>query len=102
MKSYRNEPSFIPSYRAIGILFDAKNPFVAHYVLPRVWGNERPSVVSDKSIILGLHGLNPLQIFESSGDSVGFSDKWKDGGEAISRVGFDDVTFRSSLHGMMV
>ena len=55
----------------------------------------------DESIILVLHGLNPLRILENFGDSAGFRDKWKDGGEAISQVGFND-TFRSSLHGMMV
>ena len=82
-------------------MFDAKNPFVAHYVLPWTRGNERPSAVPEESIILVLHGLNLLQILESSGDSVGFKDKWKDGDEAITRVGFDDDTFRSGLHGIM-
>ena len=60
VKAYRNKLSFIPSDRAIRILFDAKNPFVAHYVLPWARGNERQSVVQDKSIILVLHYLNPL------------------------------------------
>ena len=49
-----------------------------------------------------LHGLNPLRILESLGNGVGFRDRWKDGNEAISWVEFDDDTFRSSLHGMMV
>ena len=101
VKSFRNKSSFIPSNRAIGILFDVKNPFVAYYVLPRVRGNKRLSVVSDERIILALHGLNPLRILESSGDSARFRDRWKEGGEAISRVG-DVGTFRSGLHGMMV
>ena len=73
-----------------------KNPFVTHYVLTWAQGNERPSSVPDESIIFVLHGLNPLQILESSSDSAGFRDRWKYGGEAISRVGFDDDTFRSS------
>ena len=33
---------------------------------------------------------------------MGFKDRWKYGGEAISRVRFDDDTFRSGLHGVMV
>ena len=79
-----------------------KNPFVAHYVLPWALGNKRPSVFSDESIILGLHGLNPLQILESSVDNARFRDRWKYGGEAISRVEFDNGTFRFGLHGMLV
>ena len=102
VKAFSNKPSFIPSNRAIEILFDAKNPFVAHYVLHRARGNERPSVVLDESIILVLHGLKPLRILESSGYSAGFRDMWKDGGEAISRIGFDDDTFGSGLHEMLV
>ena len=35
VKAFSNKPSFISSNRAIEIFFDAKNPFVAHYVLPR-------------------------------------------------------------------
>ena len=31
----------------------------------------------DESIILGLHGLNPLWILESSGDSARFRDRIK-------------------------
>ena len=77
VKAFSNKLSFIPSNRAIGILFDAKNPFVAHYVLPHSRGNERPSSVPYESIILVLHDLNPLRILESSGDSVGFRDRWK-------------------------
>ena len=71
--------------------------FFAHYVLPRAQGKERPSVILDESIILVLHGLNPLRVLESSSDSAGFKDGWKDGGEAISRVGFDDGTFKSGF-----
>ena len=52
--------------------------------------------------MLGLHGLNPIRILESSGDTAGFRDRWKDDDEAISRVGFDDDTFRLGLHGIMV
>ena len=59
--------------------------------------------LGNESIILGLHGLNPLWILESSGDSSRFRDRIKkNGGDAISRVGFDDVTFRSCFHGIMV
>ena len=75
VKAFSNKLSFIPSNRAIEILFHAKNPFVAHYVLPPAWGNERLSVVPDESIILVLHGLNPLRILESSGDNAGFKDR---------------------------
>ena len=70
--------------------------------MPHAWGSERPSVFLDERIILGLHGLNPLRILESSGDNAGFKDRWKYSGEAISRVEFDNGTFRFSLHGMMV
>ena len=34
VKAFSNKPIFIPSNTAIEILFDAKNPFIAHYVLP--------------------------------------------------------------------
>ena len=60
VKAFSNKPSFILSNKAIEILFDAKNSFVSHYVLPRARGIERPSVILDESIILTLHGLNPL------------------------------------------
>ena len=102
VKAFSNKPSFILSIRAIRILFDAKNPFVSYYVLPRARGNERLSVIPDESIILVLRGLNPLWNLESSGDNVGFIDRWKYGGEAISRVGFNDDAFRLGLHGIMV
>ena len=102
VKAFTNKPSFIPRNRAIGILFDVKNPFVAHYVLPRAWGNERPSVIPEEHIILGLHGLKPLRILKSLSDIAGFRDSWKDSSEAISWVGIDVDTFRSSLHVMMV
>ena len=48
------------------------------------------------------YSLNPLGILESSGDSAGFSDRWNDGGEAISWVGFEDDIFKAGLHGMKV
>ena len=65
-------------------MFDAKNPFIAHHVLPLTRGNESPSSVPDESIILGLHGLNLLRILENACDSARFRDRWKDGGEAVS------------------
>ena len=99
VKAFSNKSSFIPSHRAIRILFDEKNLFVAHYVLPRSWGIKRPRAIPDESIILVVHDLNPLQILESSSDSAGFRDRWKDSGETISRVGFDDDTFRLGLLG---
>ena len=34
VKALSNKPGFISSNKAIKILFDAKNSFVAHYVLP--------------------------------------------------------------------
>ena len=49
-----------------------------------------------------MHSLNSLQILESSGDSVGFKERGKYGGVAISRVGFGDGIFRASNHGMKV
>ena len=49
-----------------------------------------------------MHRLNLLRILKSSGDSVGFSDRRNDGGEAIFQVGFEDDIFRASLHGMKV
>ena len=93
VKAFSKKSSFIPNNRAIRILFDVKNPFVAHYVLPQARENEKPSADSDESIILVLHDLNPLQLLESLSDSVGFRDRWKYSGEAISRVGFDNDTF---------
>ena len=39
VKALSNKASFILCNRAIKILFDAKHPFVAHYILPRSQGN---------------------------------------------------------------
>ena len=39
VKAFRNKASFIQCNRVIGILFNAKHPFVAHYILPRSQGN---------------------------------------------------------------
>ena len=49
-----------------------------------------------------MHRLNQLGILESSSNSAGFNGSLNYGGEAIFRVGFDDVIFRAGLHGMMV
>ena len=35
VKAFSNKVSFIPCNRAVGILFDTKYPFVAHYILPQ-------------------------------------------------------------------
>ena len=34
VKVFSNKASFIPCNRAVRILFDAKHPFVTHYILP--------------------------------------------------------------------
>ena len=34
VKAFSNQESFIPCNRVVGILFDAKHSFVAHYILP--------------------------------------------------------------------
>ena len=39
VKAFSNKASFIPCNRAFKILFDAKHPFVAHYILPQSRGN---------------------------------------------------------------
>ena len=39
VKAFRNKASFIPCNRADSILFNEKQPFVAHYILPWAWGN---------------------------------------------------------------
>ena len=39
VKSFSNKASFIPCNRAVRILFDAKHPFVARYILPQSQGN---------------------------------------------------------------
>ena len=82
--------------------FDAKHPFVAHYILLRSWENQSPSTVPDKSIIFFLHRLNPLGILESLGDNAWFKDSWNYSGETIFWVRFLDEIFRAGLHGMMV
>ena len=102
VKAFSNKPSFIPCSRVIGILFDAKHPFVTHYVLPQARENKRPSTIPDESIIFFLHSLNPIRILDSSDNSVRFRERRKYGGEAISRVGFSNGVFRASLHGMKV
>ena len=55
VKAFSNKANFIPSNRVVGILFDAKHPFVTHYILPRSRGNQIPSTVPDESIISFLH-----------------------------------------------
>ena len=61
VKAFSNKASFILCNRTVGILFDAKHPFVTHYILPRSGGNQSLSTVPDESI---LHRLNPLGILE--------------------------------------
>ena len=39
VKAFSNKASFMSCNRVVGILFDAKHPFVAHYILPRSRGN---------------------------------------------------------------
>ena len=39
VKASSNKANFIPCNKAIKIFFDAKHPFVAHYILPRSRGN---------------------------------------------------------------
>ena len=34
VKGFSNKASFIPCNKSVGILFDAKHPFVSHYILP--------------------------------------------------------------------
>ena len=102
VKACSNNSSFIPYSRAIKIFFDAKHLVVAHFILSRAWGNKRPSTVQDESIIFFLHSLNPLRILKSLGDSVGFRERGKYGGEVISRVGFGDGICRASLQRMKV
>ena len=38
VKAFSNKESFIPCNRAVEILFDVKQPFVAYYILPRSRG----------------------------------------------------------------
>ena len=57
VKIFSNKPSFILCNRAIRILFNAKHPFVAHYILPWAQGNQSPSTIPDESIIFFLHYL---------------------------------------------
>ena len=102
VKAFSNKTSFIACNRVVGILFDVKHPFVAYYILLQSQGNQRPSIVSDESIIFFLHRLNPLGILESLGDSAGFKDSWNYGSETIFMVGFEDDIFRVDLHGMII
>ena len=39
VKAFSNKASPMPCNRAVGILFDTKQPFVAHYILPQSWGS---------------------------------------------------------------
>ena len=82
MKAFSNKVSFISCNRADKIMFDAKYPFFAHYILPR--------------------RHNPLGVPKSLGNSAWFSEGRKHGGEAIFWVVFDDGIFSTSLHGMKV
>ena len=94
MKAFSNKVSFILRNRFVGILFDAKHPFVVHYIMPRSRGNQSLSTILDESIIFFLHRLNPLRILEILSDSTG-----NYGGEAIFWVGFEDGIFRAGLGG---
>ena len=58
VKAFSNKTSFIPCNRAVEILFDAKHPFVAHYILPQSQGNQSPSTVTDESIVFFLESLS--------------------------------------------
>ena len=77
VRAFSNKSSFISYSRAIGILFDVKHLFVAHYILPWERGNKRPSTILDESIIFFLYNLNPHRILESLGDSAGFKERGK-------------------------
>ena len=76
VKSFRNKVSFIPCNRAIGILFDVKQPFIAHYIQPKSRGNQNPSTVLDDGIIFFLHCLNPLRIWRAWAIVQGSGDSW--------------------------
>ena len=39
VKVFSNKANFIPCNSVVRILFNAKHSFVAHYILPRSWGN---------------------------------------------------------------
>ena len=39
VKAFSHKESFIPCYRVVEILFDAKHQFVAHYIFPWSRGN---------------------------------------------------------------
>ena len=39
VKAFSNKASFILCNRVVRIMFNAKHPFVAHYILPRAWEN---------------------------------------------------------------
>ena len=39
VKTFSNKESFMLCNRVIWILFDAKHPFIAHYILVWSWGN---------------------------------------------------------------
>ena len=101
MKAFNNKASFILCNKVIGILFNAKHSFVAHYFAPSR-GNQSSSIILNESIIFFLHRLNLLRILECLDDSARLRDSWNYGGKAIFRVGFEDDIFRVGLHGMMV
>ena len=79
VEAFRNKSSFILCSIAIRIFFDAKHPFVAHYILPQARGN--------KSIIFFLHSLNPLWILESSSNSTRFRERGNYGGVSYLGLG---------------
>ena len=39
VKAFSNKASFIPCKKVVRILFDAKHPFVTHFILPQTRGN---------------------------------------------------------------
>ena len=76
IKAFSNKARFIPCNRSVRILFNAKHPFVAYYIMPRSRGNQSLSAVSDESIVFFLHRHNPLGILKSLGNSARFSERW--------------------------
>ena len=99
VKTFNNKVSFIPCNRAIGILFNEKHPFFAHYILcPGLRGNRAQVLFRMRA----LHRHNPLGVLKSLGNTAWFSERRNHGSEAIFWVGFDDYISSTGLHGMIV
>ena len=71
VKPLGNQTSLIFVNGSIRYVFSMKNPFATSHILCGISRNQFPSPIANKGIILIIHNLTPLRIFELLGYSGG-------------------------------